>query len=163
MSSSIKGYLLSQSGIVYDGLLKSEHHMAHIYFIQVKIKGRSIKVRVFFGPVWHCRLDTASCNCAVQGIHPWSYPAQRNYKKLCQEKKIKKQKRGVTGVKCWQNNCHWPILLGQWQHRADNTLRIQKWLFNPSIPLVLKPQVRRIQLSSNTCTISHKRIFLMST
>lgn len=97
----------------------------------------------------------------LRTIHPSSYSAQRNYKKRCQEKKIKKQKRGVTGVKCRQND--WPVLLGQWQHTADNTVIIQKWLFNPSIPLVLKPQLWGMHLSSNTCSTSHKRIFLMST
>lgn len=62
--------------------------------------------------------------------------------------------------KCWLSDCHWPIPLGQWQQKADNTA---SYLFNPSIPSVLKPQLRGMRLSSNTCPISHKRIFLMST
>lgn len=60
--------------------------------------------------------------------------------KRCTKKEVKEQKRAL------------PEMLAEWLP-----------LTYPSIPSVLKPQLWGMHLSSNTCPISHKRIFLMST
>lgn len=81
----------------------------------------------------------------------------------CQEKKITKQKKGVTVVKCWQNDCHWPILLGQWQHTADNKVILQKWFVQPLNPFSPKASaVRNAPFIQYLLNITQKDLFNVS-